>query len=78
MWKYYRTRRTLQTSPRPTITFSHRWDTLAEQRFANCEEVEKWFVEWFALKEKNFFCNGIHDWPERWAKCVESNGKYFE
>ena len=52
--------------------------SLAEQRFANFEEVEKWIVEWFALKEKKFFWNGIHDLPERWAKCVESNGQYFE
>ena len=52
--------------------------SLAEQRFANFEEVEKWLVEWFALKEKKFFWNGIHDLPERWAKCVESNGQYFE
>ena len=35
--------------------------SLAEQRFANFEEVEKWLVEWFALKEKKFFWNGIHD-----------------
>ena len=30
-------------------------------------------VEWFASNEKKFFWNGIHDLPERWAKCVESN-----
>ena len=52
--------------------------SLAEQRFANFEEVQKCLVEWFALKEKKFFRNGIDDLPERWAKCVESNGQYFE
>ena len=52
--------------------------SLAEQRFANYEEVEKWLVEWCALKEKKFFWNGIHVLPERWEKCVESNGQYFE
>ena len=52
--------------------------SLAEQRFANFEEVEKWLVEWFALKEKKIFWNGIHDFPERWVKCAESNGQYFE
>ena len=45
---------------------------------ADFEEVEKWLVEWFTLKEKKFFWNGIHDLPERWAKCVKSNGQYFE
>ena len=58
--------------------FASMGHSLAEQRFANFEEVEKWLVEWFASKEKKFFRNGIHDLPERWAKCVESNGQYFE
>ena len=58
--------------------FASMGHSLAEQRFANLEEVEKWLVEWFALKEKKFFWNGIHDLPERWVKCVESNGQYFE
>ena len=58
--------------------FASMGHSLAEQLFANFEKVEKWLVEWFASKEKKFFWNGIHDSPERWAKCVESNGQYFE
>ena len=58
--------------------FASMGHSLAEQRFDNFEEVEKWLVEWFALKETKFFWNGIHDLPGRWAKCVESNGQYFE
>ena len=27
---------------------------------------------------EKFFWNGIHDFPERWEKCVKSNGQYFE
>ena len=30
-------------------------DSLAEQCFANFEEVKKWLVEWFARKEKKYF-----------------------
>ena len=52
--------------------------SLAEQRFANFEEVEKWLVECFALKEIKFFWNGIRNLPQKWAKYVESNGQYFE
>ena len=52
--------------------------SLAEQLFSNFEEVEKWLIECFALKEKKFFWNGIHGFFERWAKCVESNDQYFE
>ena len=41
--------------------FASMGHSLAEQRFANFEEVEKWLPEWFALKEKKFFWNGMHD-----------------
>jgi len=58
--------------------FASMGHSLAEQHFANFEEVEKWLVEWFSSKEKKFFWNGIHNLPERWTKCVESNGQYFE
>ena len=58
--------------------FASMGNSLAEQRFDNFEEVEKWLVEWFPLKEKKFFWNGIHDLTERWAKFVKSNGQYFE
>ncbi|KAL6258324.1 hypothetical protein P5V15_010271 [Pogonomyrmex californicus] len=51
---------------------------LAEQHFSNFEEVGKWLDEWFAAKDKQFFWHGIHKLPERWAKCVEANGQYFE
>ena len=51
--------------------FASMGHSLAERRFANFEEVEKWLVEWFASKKKN-------DFPERWAKFVESNAQYFE
>ena len=58
--------------------FASMGHSLAEQRFANFEEVEKWLVEWFALEEKQIFWNGIHDLPDRCSKWVESNGQYFE
>ena len=65
-------------APSDYLPFASMGHSLAEQHFANFEEVEKWLVEWFALKEKKFFWNGIHDFPERWAKCVEFNGQYLE
>lgn len=58
--------------------FASMGHSLAEQCFANFEEVEKWLFEFFASKEKKFFWDGIHNLPERWAKCVETNGQYFE
>jgi len=58
--------------------FASMGHSLAEQHFVNFEEVQKWLVEWFSSKEKKFFWNGIHNLPERWTKCIESNGQYFE
>ena len=65
-------------APSDHYLFASMGHSLTEQRFANFEEVAKWLVEWFALKEKKFFLNCIHDLAERWEKCVESNGQYFE
>jgi len=30
------------------------------------------------LKDEEFFWRGIHKLPERWEKCIVSEGKYFE
>jgi len=58
--------------------FASMGHALAEQHFNNYEEVGKWLDEWFAAKDKQFFWQGIHNLPKRWAKCVESDGIYFE
>jgi len=49
---------------------------LAEQRFDSYEDMKKWLDEWFAAKGENFYWRGIHKLPERWEKCVTSNGAY--
>ena len=51
---------------------------LAEQRFTSYENVRELLDNWFALKDKQFYWRGIHHLPERWEKCVNSNGDYFE
>jgi len=35
-------------------------------------------LEWFASKDEEFFWRSIHKLPERWEKCIVSEGKYFE
>ena len=40
-------------------------------------DVKKWLDEWFAAKGEDFYWR-IHKLPERWEKCVTSNGAYFE
>jgi hypothetical protein len=51
---------------------------LTEQHFSNTKKLENGSYEWFAVKEEQFFWRGIHNLPESWAKCVESDGQYFE
>lgn len=58
--------------------FSSMGHALADQHFQNYEEVEKWVADWFASKKAKFYWDGIHQLPERWEKCVASDGQYFE
>lgn len=58
--------------------FSSMGHALAEQQLDSYEEVENWVSDWFASKDEHFYWRGIHKLPERWSKCVESNGQYFE
>jgi histone-lysine N-methyltransferase SETMAR len=58
--------------------FSSMGHALKEQHFKTSEEVENWLSEWFSSKATPFFRRGIRKLPERWLKCVESDGNYFE
>jgi hypothetical protein len=60
--------------PSPLRIMGHE---LAEQHFRNFEEVGKWLNDWFAVKQKQFFCRGIHNLPGIWPKCEEADGKSF-
>lgn len=51
---------------------------LAEQHFTSYEDVQNWVSGWFASKPEKFFWDGIHKLTERWEKCVDNNGHYFE
>lgn len=58
--------------------FSSLGHALKEQRFISYENMKNWLDDWFAAKDNTFFWRGIHKLPERWEKCVASDGKYFE
>ncbi|EFN85319.1 hypothetical protein EAI_16003, partial [Harpegnathos saltator] len=34
--------------------------------------------EWFRFKDASLYRRDIHVLPERWQKCVSSEGRYFE
>lgn len=50
---------------------------LKDTSFASATEVKNWLDDWIASKDEDFFYRGIHALPERWTKCVASNGDYF-
>ena len=58
--------------------FASLGQALAEQRSTSYENVREWMDNWFDLKDVQFYWRGIHHLPERWEKCVNSNGDYFE
>ncbi|PRD17654.1 UNVERIFIED_CONTAM: mariner\T [Trichonephila clavipes] len=58
--------------------FASLGDALADQRFTSYENVKSWLDDWLASKHRSFFWRGIHKLPERWGKCVASDGYYFE
>ncbi|GFS92952.1 mariner Mos1 transposase [Trichonephila clavipes] len=51
---------------------------LADQRFTSYENVKSWLDDWLASKDRSFFWRGIHKLPNRWGKCVASDGYYFK
>lgn len=68
----------LDLAPSDYHLFASLGHALAEQHFNSYENVRKWLDNWFASKEELFFWRGIHTLPERWEKCINSNGDYFE
>lgn len=51
---------------------------LTDSRFKSDEEVEKSLDEFINSKPPSFFRSGIRQLPERWKKCIDSEGDYFE
>lgn len=50
---------------------------LADVRFKNFEEVQKWVDHWFVEKNEDFFHRGIHKLPERWREVIANDGQYI-
>jgi hypothetical protein len=50
----------------------------AERRFAAKDAVIQTVREWIRRQPQSFFEKGIRMLPERWKKCVDSEGEYVE
>jgi len=65
-------------APSDYYLFASMGHALAEQHFADFEQLKNWVIQWFASKDEQFYWRGIHKLPERWEKCVANDGQYFE
>ncbi|EFN85811.1 Histone-lysine N-methyltransferase SETMAR, partial [Harpegnathos saltator] len=66
----------LDLAPSNYYSFRTMAHGLAGQHLANFEEVQNWLDEWFRSKDASFYRRGIHVLPERWQKCIASEGRY--
>jgi transposase len=51
---------------------------LTDSRFKSVEDVEKSLDKFINSKLPSFFRSGIRQLPERWKKCIDSEGDYFQ
>ena len=65
-------------APSDYYLFASMGHALSDQYFTSYENVRKWLDVWFASKERQFLWSGIHQLPDRWEKCIASDGQYFE
>ncbi len=49
-----------------------------QKQFRDIDHLRRGLTGWFASKDQEFYERGIDLLPERWQKCVDSNGEYFE
>ncbi|EFN82996.1 hypothetical protein EAI_10533, partial [Harpegnathos saltator] len=49
---------------------------LTGERFTSYESIKIWLDNWISSKDQDFFRQGIHKLPERWAKVVAADGAY--
>lgn len=50
---------------------------LAEQKFSNIEEINKWLCEFFTSKPAEFYDDGIRALRKRWRMVIDNNGEYI-
>ena len=65
-------------APSDYYLFASMGHALSDQHFTSYENVRKCLDGWFASKERQFSWRGIHQLPDRWEKCIASDGQYFE
>ena len=64
-------------APSDYYLFASMGHAFSDQHFTSYENVRKWLDDWFASNERQFLWRGIHQLPDRWEKCIASDGQYF-
>ncbi|UYV67275.1 hypothetical protein LAZ67_5000104 [Cordylochernes scorpioides] len=65
-------------SPSDYFLFGQLKKELKGKRFDSDEDVQKVVQEYFHTLPKSAYKEGIYKLPERWRRCIESQGVYFE
>jgi histone-lysine N-methyltransferase SETMAR len=65
-------------SPSDYYLFSPLKSALRGKHFTCSNEVELGIHDWIASKPEDFFASGINKLPERWQRCIDHVGSYFE
>lgn len=65
-------------APSDFYLFSPLKSSFKGRDFQNSEEMNIAVKNWFDHKDQDFFNKGIKMLPERWQRCVNSEGKYFD
>ena len=68
----------LDLSPTDYHFFKHLANFLQGKKFEKSEEAENAFAEFISSRNTDFYATGINKLVERWGKCVDSNGAYFD
>ena len=65
-------------APSDYYLFSPMKSSLRGKVFHNAEEAQEAIDLWVAPKDQNFFATGINNLPDRWQRCIDHGGNYFE
>lgn len=65
-------------SPSDYYLFSPMKNSLTGKSFRNADEVMTEVNRWFESKDRAFFTNAFTMLPNRWRRCIDADGNYFQ
>lgn len=65
-------------SPSDYYLFSPMKNAIRGRNYENAGDVMKDIQNWFDSKDRGFYSKAFNLLPERWQKCIDANGDYFQ